>query len=353
MTKFFLVVLVTGASGYLAIHCIRLLLRKGYRVRGTVRDLKNRLKIQPLENLEGSDRLELVYAELQDAQSWIDAVDGCDYILHMASPCEVVASSSIIDDAVQGTLNVLKAAAQCPKVKKVVLTSSCGAVNEGVQEKKRIFDENDWTNLDCNKVLPYHRSKTMAEKAAWNFVNKHLHFKLTVLNPGLVVGPLLQNFKGASVIGYFMDFTMIMYPSLSIAVVDVDDVAEAHLRAMLYPESDGERILITSCTLSFKQIAKILRKEFGPKGYFVPKLQVPYILLRVYSIFSAKGRSALQVYGHEEYFDNSKAKRLLKMNFKDPRQALIDMTYDMIARGMLPRKGELAQRNAKRSSRKL
>lgn len=348
-------VLVTGASGYLAIHCVRLLLKEGFQVRGTVRDLTNEKKIQPLKNLEGSERLELVYGELRDAKSWIEAAAGCDFIIHMASPCEVVASSSIVEDAVEGTLNVLRAAAQSPTVKKVVLTSSCGAVNEGHQkEKKKIFDENDWTNLKSKRVLAYHRSKTQAERAAWDFVNesKDVRFKLTVLNPGLVVGPLLQNFKGASasIIGYFMDLTMIMYPSLSIAMVDIDDVAQAHLRAMVYPESDGQRILITSRTLSFKEIARILRKEFGPQGYFVPRMKVPYLLLRVYALFNAKARSALKVYGHEEYFDNSKARLILKLEFKDPKQALIDMTYDMIERGMLPKKGKFASPHSVKES---
>ncbi|VDM25501.1 unnamed protein product [Toxocara canis] len=122
-------VLVTGASGFLGIHCVQQLLREGYTVRGTVRDVKNQVKIEPLRELEGGDKVELVEADLEDDKGWTDAVKGCTYVLHVASPFPIVADESIIKTAVDGTLRVLRAAAQELSVKKVVLTSSCAAIN--------------------------------------------------------------------------------------------------------------------------------------------------------------------------------------------------------------------------------
>ncbi|VDM48294.1 unnamed protein product [Toxocara canis] len=185
-------VLVTGAAGYLAIHCVQQLLNEGYRVRGTVRDTNNTAKVKPLIDLKGSDRLELITADLMDKQIWstydqfnftrgflfsnvmavFRAVEGCEYVLHIASPCQTVADDSIIQTAIDGTLNVLRAVAKCDTVKKVVLTSSSGAVNQGHKKPHKLFNEDDWTKLEDGRVYvhKYHVSKTMAEQAAWNFV---------------------------------------------------------------------------------------------------------------------------------------------------------------------------------------
>uniref|UniRef100_A0A183D8A1 NAD(P)-binding protein n=1 Tax=Gongylonema pulchrum TaxID=637853 RepID=A0A183D8A1_9BILA len=135
-----------------------------------------------------------------------------------------------------------------------------------------------------------------------------VQFSLTVLNPGLLVGPLLQNSKGASaaIISRFVDGSMPAYPALKVSVVDVRDAARAHLLAMKEPRSDGQRIIVTAQTLSFRKIAKILRQEFSEQGYSVPRFKAPYAALWLYARFDPEARQALRLYGHEEKFDNSK-----------------------------------------------
>lgn len=190
----------------------------------------------------------------------------------------------------------------------------------------------------------YAKSKTLAEKAAWEFVDGIKNgnkFKLTCLNPTLVLGPLLINEEGASitVMRRFLNGQMPAYPELNLACVDVRDVAKAHVEAMRCPESDGERILITSQpSFWFRDIARILGKEFRPQGYWVPHYQVPYILLWLYSFFDSEAAACLNRVGHLIRFDNSKAKRLLGIEFRDPAEAMIEMAYSLIERGIVKKK---------------
>ncbi|KHN74926.1 Dihydroflavonol-4-reductase [Toxocara canis] len=297
-------VLVTGASGFLGIHCVQQLLREGYTVRGTVRDVKNQVKIEPLRELEGGDKVELVEADLEDDKGWTDAVKGCTYVLHVASPFPIVADESIIKTAVDGTLRVLRAAAQELSVKKVVLTSSCAAINEGHDDPERIFNEDDWTNVNSKLVPNYSKSKTLAEKAAWDFVRD---------TPAV--------------------------PYVEIGMVDVRDVVFAHIKSLRESRSDGERILVTAQpSISFMEIANVLRKEFGPQGYYLPRFQVPYAVLWLYSFFDREARELLVRVGHQVHFDTTKAETLLGMKFMDPKQSLIEMAYDVIERGMAPKR---------------
>uniref|UniRef100_A0AAF5Q3Y7 NAD-dependent epimerase/dehydratase domain-containing protein n=1 Tax=Wuchereria bancrofti TaxID=6293 RepID=A0AAF5Q3Y7_WUCBA len=319
-------VLVTGASGYLAMHCIQQLLQYGYKVRGTLRHLNCPEKVNPLRQLANSDQLELYHIALEDgADLWQKAMIDCTYVLHIASPCEVITDEAIIEIAVYGTLNVLRGASQQRCVRKIVLTSS---------------SENDWTNLNWKHLHPYHKSKTLAEKTAWNFMEKNpdVSFSLTVLNPSLIVGPSLQNAKGSSImiISRFMDGSMPAYPLMKLGLIDVRDAARAHILAMKETKCNGQRILITAETLSFQQIANILREEFADKGYRIPRFKAPYIALWFYSLIDKVALQALSLYGHEDNFDNSKASQLLGMSYQNVRKSLLEMAYDMIERNVLP-----------------
>ncbi|KAL3989884.1 NAD dependent epimerase/dehydratase family protein [Acanthocheilonema viteae] len=283
-------VLVTGASGYLAIHCVQQLLQQGYKVRGTVRDLNCLEKINPLRQLANSNRLELFRVALEDgAELWEKAITDCTYVLHVASPCDIIADDKIVEIAVCGTLNVLRV---------------------GHKNRTKLFTENDWTNLNWKHLHAYHRSKILAEQAAWDFMKKNpdVSFSLTVLNPCMIIGPSLQNAKGSSVtiISRFMDGSMPAYPAMKLSFVDVRDVAQAHILAMKEAKSDGQRILISAETLSFQQIANILREEFGKQGYRIPRFKAPYIALWLYSLTDKAASQALPLYGHEDKLDNSK-----------------------------------------------
>uniref|UniRef100_A0A7E4VXF1 Epimerase domain-containing protein n=1 Tax=Panagrellus redivivus TaxID=6233 RepID=A0A7E4VXF1_PANRE len=339
-------VLVTGSSGYLATHCVQQLLWAGYRVRGTVRSLKNEKKVAPLRALEHADeRLELVVADLEQAEPWPAAVKGCDYVLHTASPFPIIADEGIVELAVNGTLFVLRACAKEPSVKKVVLTSSCAAINEGHDDEDRVFTEADYTVEDSPKVPPYSRSKAAAERAAWEFQrsipDSDNKFALTTINPTLITGPLLMDTQGTSItiVRRFLNNEMPGTPALNLGIVDVRDVAKAHILAMTNPRTDGERILVTATpSLWFKDIAKILAAEFRSQGYWLPSLQVPYPILVLYSFFDSEAKSILMRVGRKVRFDNSKAKELLGMQFKDPAKSIVEMAYSMIERGILPKR---------------
>lgn len=338
-------VLVTGASGFVGAHCVQQLLKERYTVRGTVRDVNNLKKVNPLKELENAaELLELVETDLNDDKGWNDAVKDCTYILHVASPFPTVGDESLIKTAVEGTLRVLRAAAQQATVKKVVLTSSIAAIHEGHDDMNRVFTEEDWTNLDSESLMYYPKSKTLAEQAAWDFVNngKDVKFKLTVINPGLVLGPLLHgNDQGTSimVIRRFMTHQMPAVPNVEMPLVDVRDVARAHIRSMTEPKSDGQRILLVSQpSFSFMQIANTLRQEFGPQGYYFTRLIVPYPLLWLYSFIDSNSTVLLHRVGQKVRFENTKVKKLLGIDLIDPKQSIIDMAYDIVDHGLAPKR---------------
>uniref|UniRef100_A0A915NCK4 3-beta hydroxysteroid dehydrogenase/isomerase domain-containing protein n=1 Tax=Meloidogyne javanica TaxID=6303 RepID=A0A915NCK4_MELJA len=303
-----IVVLVTGASGFLGAHCVKQLLCAGYSVRGTVRSLQNKAKVQPLIDLASSfpkENFKLIEADLTNKECWKEAISGCLYVLHVASPFPIAADETIVDIAVKGTLNVLEACADinCSVVKKVVLTSSCAAINGKTDNK----------------------------------------FALTCLNPTLIVGPVLIDIQGTSItiLRRFLNNEMPLVPALQLALVDVTDVAKAHISAMTNSESDNERILITSQpSFWFKDIAKILAKEFEKQGYWLPHYEAPYFCVWLYSFFDSETRSVLSRLNRQILFDNKKAKKLLGIEFRNPENSLIEMAYSMIERGILPKHKE-------------
>jgi nucleoside-diphosphate-sugar epimerase len=331
-------VLVTGATGFLAPHVIKILLKNGYRVRGSVRNLKDEKKIQPLKEL--GDQLELVQADLMEPESWINAVHGCKYVIHMASPFplkETLHPDQVIKPAVQGTLNVLRACSRAGSVKRVVLTSSIAAIM-GDMTKQGVYDEEDWTNVNSN-ITSYLKSKTLAEKAAWDFVKDTKAFELTVVNPGLVLGPLLHNSRSTSVeiVRKMLTNEIPMIPKLHLPVVDVRDVALGHLKAMTMPEANGKRHLLVNRTVWLKDLADILDKEFRPQGYIIPLREAPYLLLKFKSFFDKSLNSLIEDYGKEVKLDAKRMTKVLEINPIDLNYTVLDMAYSLIDRGLVKR----------------
>ena len=261
-------ILVTGASGFIATHIVKLLLEKGYRVRGTVRSLKNEKKVAPLRNLAPNSKfeIELVEADLMNEESWLKAVQGCTYVFHTASPVPLYVPKNedeIVRPAVNGTLYVFKACVQeGVAVKRVVLTSSLAAIAGEKFIDGYTYSEKDWPKLET--LGPYCKSKMLAEKAAWDFVREREKnglpcFELAVINPGLVMarkrsfyykrrillikdvkkfnfqGPLLHDSDAASMelLKRLMLNKLPVIPSISLPVCDARDVAEAHFKAMV------------------------------------------------------------------------------------------------------------------------
>ncbi|PVD18544.1 hypothetical protein C0Q70_21094 [Pomacea canaliculata] len=336
-------VLVTGASGYIAGHVIKLLQEEGYSVRGTVRSLKNEAKIKHLHNLcpGAKHPLELVEADLDVESSWQPAVKDMMYVVHVASPFPLelsVNEDELIRQAREGTLAVLRACANEGSVKRVVLTSSVAAVDNSPQSNVIPLTEQNWS--DVTQVDAYSKSKTLAEKAAWVFVKdlpEQKKFELVVINPAFVQGPVLHGSSCTSIVPIkrMLERQMPMLPALNFNIVDVRDVALAHVRAMTLPEAAGNRFICSNVNLWFSQMALLLDAVFRPQGYNVPTCTAPKLILRVVSLFDKSLRSLLPQVGVVHTFDNSKMRQVLKVEPRDVRDTIIEMAHSLIQGGFV------------------
>lgn len=339
-------VLVTGASGFIALHTIQVLQREGYRVRGTVRSLKNEDKTRPLKSLcpEAKHQLELVEADLTRDAGWKDAVKGCVYVIHVASPfpnAPPKEESDLLRPAVDGTKRVLRACADAGTVKRVVLTSSIGSIHgESTAEKDRLYTEDDWSDVNSPAIDAYAKSKTLAERAAWNFVQElppDQKFELSVINPGLVMGPVISGVVCTSIelIKRLMDGSMPLIPRINLCLCDVRDVAAAHLKAMTIPEAANQRHLIVASHLWLRDVAFILSEEFGSQGYYIPTWHAPYFTLWLYSFFDNSTRLILSRINKSYTYSNRKMIEVLGINPRDMRKTLLDTVHCLIACGAL------------------
>src|SRR3954471_21844563 len=253
-------VLVTGGSGFIGAHCIRRLHEDGYRVRTTVRSLSREPEVR---EMVGDGPLEVVTADLTADAGWAEAVAGCEYVLHVASPFPLGQpkhEDELIVPAREGALRVLHAARDAG-VKRVVLTSSFAAIGYGHKPQSSPFNESSWTEPNGPDVQPYAKSKTLAERAAWDFVTREGgNLELAVVNPVGVFGPVLSADYSTSIllIQRLMDGAMPGCPRLYFGVVDVRDVADLHLRAMTDAAAKGERFFAVSGDfMSILDIAKV------------------------------------------------------------------------------------------------
>ncbi|CAJ0585113.1 unnamed protein product, partial [Mesorhabditis spiculigera] len=327
-------VLVTGASGYLGAHCIKRLLEQGYQVRGTVRNVNNATKVDPIKILDPNGKqLTLVEADLGESAGWSSAVSGCDYVLHVASPCGFFTTDEVIQTAIDGTRNVLEACANEPSIKKVVLTSSMLAIFEGHPSGK--LTNKDWSILD--NAAPYPKSKTLAEQWAWEFVKeggRKNNFILTVINPGLIFGPPLTPEKSSSAEIVSRMMGMPALPHVNFTIVDVRDVATAKVAALSAPETDGQRVICTNAEPApMVELSKALREEFGSQGYCPPTRNIPDWLVRFGSNFSQQMAEIASRLGVVHTFDNSMLIKLLGRAPIRPEDSIVEMTYELIERG--------------------
>lgn len=286
-------------------------------------------------------KLELVEADLMQDEGWQEAVRDCTYVIHMASPFPAANPSNeeeVIRPAVDGTVRVLRAAQQVGGVKRVVLTSSIASISGGFIGGNKVFTEEDWTNTDDPSLLAYVKSKTLAEQAAWDFVNKLEEverFELAVINPVFVMGPVLCGSFATSmeVVQRLLEHAMPALPRLNFPVTDVRDVATAHIRAMLVTEAAGNRHIISSGTMWMHEIAKVVDDEFRSLGYSVPTMTVPKIFVVINSLFDSSLKSILPSINKVTEFDNSKMRNVLSLQPTDMKKTIIDMCYSMIESG--------------------
>jgi nucleoside-diphosphate-sugar epimerase len=313
-------VLVTGGSGFVGAHCIDQLLRAGYRVRTTVRSLKREADVRAMLDVAGSprqDALSFIAADLSADAGWNEAVAGCRFVLHVASPFPAKApqhEDELIVPAREGTLRVLRAARNA-RVERVVLTSSFVAIGYGQKPRTAPFDERDWTDLSGPGLTAYAKSKTLAERAAWDFIaGEGNGLELSVINPVGIFGPALGPDYATSVaiVQSFLDGAVPVCPRISFGGVDVRDVADIHLRAMTSPAAKGERFLaVAGEVITLIDVAMILKKRLGPIARRVPTREIPDRLVRILAKFIPDLRLIAPELGNIRNLTNAKAKRIL------------------------------------------
>ncbi len=331
-------ILVTGASGFVAIHTIIQLLEQGYRVRATMRSLSGEAEVRETISKYGqaNDRLEIISGDLEQDSGWEEAMKDIDYVLHIASPFplfEPEHEDELIIPAVQGTLRVLRAAHKA-NIKRVVQVSSNAAISSGHNGENKIFTEDDWSNLE-NNIGAYAKSKTLAERAAWDFINgteNKNKMELVTINPPLVLGPVPnKNFRtSVELIRTYMLGQVPGVGRIKMGLVDVRDVASAIILAMTTPEAAGHRFLCSGGVLWLKEIAEILHKEYSKRGYKIPTIQFPSFLIRFIALFDKKISLVTKSLDWDYELSSEKAKRILKWNPRANKDAILSMAESLI-----------------------
>ena len=333
-------VLVTGGSGFLGSHAILQLLNAGHQVRTTIRDLKREDEVRTMLRQGGIDpgnRLSFFAADLEKDAGWHEAISGCEYVLHIASPFPQTVPKSedeIIVPAREGTLRVLRASRDAG-VKRVVLTSSFAAIGYGHPPQPKPFNETDWTDLKAGGVLPYQKSKTLAEHAAWDFVGREgSNLELSVINPVGIFGPVLGPDYSTSIlmVQRLMDGAMPGVPHLYFGTVDVRDVADLHVRAMTHPAAKGERFLaVAGDFMSMRDIAQVLKARLGTAARKVPTRQLPDWLVKLAALRDPAVKQILPELGKKKNATSEKAQRILSWTPRS-REDAIAATGESLAR---------------------
>ena len=322
-------VLVTGASGFIAEHCIIELLKNGYSVKGSLRSMNREQEVRDAIKTGASDEnLEFCQLDLLEDDGWEDAMWDCDYLMHVASPFVIEDpkdENELIKPAKEGTLRALNAAKKAG-IKRVVLTSSVAAVNSHMMSGTS--DHTTWTDINSKYVTPYQKSKTIAEKAAWDFYNSqdsNNRIELAVINPGGVMGPQLGNDLGGAstqIVSQLISGKFPMIPALSFPFIDVRDVAILHLKAMTTPEADGKRFIAAHSEPTWMyQVAEVL----SAAGYEKIKLKkAPSFMLKLIGLFDNKTKSLVPMLDKYVPCDNSQTVKILNWEPMPWEQAFIE-----------------------------
>jgi dihydroflavonol-4-reductase len=332
-------VLVTGASGYIAMHCIVQLLEAGYRVRGTLRSLNKEARLRKIfaEQVENADdRLEFVTANLMADDGWTAAAQDCTYVMHIASPItdpDLKGDEAYVRPAVDGTRRVMQAAVDAG-VKRVILTSSVAAVQSlATYQEGRPWTEEHWA--DPEHADPYSKSKTLAERTAWDIAAQYPSLELTTINPVYVVGPVFdKDFSGSlRVITAFLNREFPGAPRMGFSIVDVRDVASAHVKAMTHPDAPGKRFICTSGFLWAKDIARIINDNFAAEGYRAATLHLPDFVIRFVGLFDSTIRATSVWLGMRTEFSNAQLRTTLDWHPIPAEQSVIESARSLIDKG--------------------
>jgi nucleoside-diphosphate-sugar epimerase len=337
-------VLVTGGSGFIATHTIIQLLAAGHQVRTTVRNLDRSADVRAMLKQGGADpgdRLSFFAADLEHDSGWAEAVADCEYVLHLASPFPAAIpkhEDEVIVPAREGALRVLRAARDAG-VKRVVLTSSFAAIGYGHKPPTTPYNETDWTDPNLPGLTAYVKSKTLAERAAWDFIAREGgRLELSVINPVGVFGPVLGRDYATSIIlvQRLMDGAMPGLPRLYFGVVDVRDVADLHIRAMTHPAAKGERFLAVSGDfMSVLEMARTLKARMGDAARKVPTRQVPNWLVRLVSLTDPAAKQILPELGKVKNATSEKARHVLGWTPRSREDALVATAESLLRLGLL------------------
>jgi dihydroflavonol-4-reductase len=335
-------VLVTGGTGFIAQHCILALLARGYRVRTTVRSLTREAEVRAhlrTGGAEPGDRLTFVVADLASDTGWVRAAAGCRYVLHGASPTpsgDQVREEDWIRPAVDGNLRVLRATRDAG-VQRVVLTSAFGAICAGHAAMGRPFDETDWSDLS-GEVWPYQKSKTLAERAAWDFITREGGaLELSAINPVAVFGPALgaDTSHSIQIIKRMLDGQP-GNPKINTGVVDVRDVADLHVLAMTSPNAAGERFIATAGeSVWLVDVARVLRRRLGHAASKVRTRVLPNWLVRLITRANPSMRSIVPLLGVNLNATSAKASRVLGWSPRSSEEAIVAAAESLIRLGLL------------------
>jgi len=300
-------VLVTGSTGFIGLHCIHQLIEKGYSVNGTLRSKSREEEVRSsLKEANLSDaNLNLYECDLMSDDGWEKAIDGCDYVLHIASPFINGLpdhEDDLIKPALTGTQRILELSATNPQIKKIIITSSFAAVGDTFNGQT-VFNESDWSDPNNNKISAYNKSKTLAEKSAWDFMESNPSFKLTVINPVGVIGPMLSDDIGTSnlFVKKILDGSTPGNPGLHIGFVDVRDVARAHVDSIKNEKSNNKRIILSKDEIWVSELSEILRNL----GYKAPKRNIPKWLITVLSLFDKQLGGLIPMIGKVRNIESS------------------------------------------------
>jgi dihydroflavonol-4-reductase len=332
-------VLVTGGTGFIGLHCLQQLLDKGYKVRTTIRSESRKQEVLEAMKKHSSnyENLEFYIADLLKDDGWKEAVEGSKYVLHVASPFflgEPENEDVFIKPAVEGTLRVLKACADAD-VQKVVLTSSFAAVGYGHPREKEVYTEEDWSSVD-GEISAYAKSKTLAEKAAWEFVEnleESKKFDLTVINPVAVTGPMLTSDIGSSndFLLKLISGSMPACPKIHMGYIDVRDVAKAHIFSMTEEKTNGERIIVSENEMFFAEVGKTLNEAGFKKS---PTKELPNFLVKIMSFFVGELKTLLSALDRRGDIDKTKAERFFNWEYISTEQSVTETAQQLQEMGL-------------------
>ncbi len=334
-------VLVTGGSGYIGSWCVIGLLQQGYTVRTTVRSLAREGAVRAAIGtvVDPQDRLTFHAADLVSDTGWDAAMQGCDYLLHVASPISIAEPRNpddLIVPAREGTRRAVGAALRAG-VRRVVLTSSVAAASPRIGLRESASDETQWTDLDDPRVGAYARSKTLAERTAWDMVAAAATGTTTLatVNPSVVLGPVLgRDFSDSvQVVQRLLSGKVPGLPRLGFSFVDVRDVADLHIRAMTAPEAAGQRFIAAGDFAWMEEVAALLKANLGEGARKVPTRRVPDLVLKLVALFDKSVAGVAPRLGERRTFVSAKAQRVLGWRPRPLEETVMDCARSLIAEG--------------------